>query len=124
LVCGPSRRNNRSIEVMVMETQPAVGEKLVRARCRNTALPRPAMRGGGHESVVRFADFGAVDVPGRQLRPSAEKGEHVLPGLVAPMALTLLAVALGGRYIHLNPRELEPSRNQGHSEAGPAVSWR
>ena len=29
----------------VIETQPAVGEKLVRARCRNTALPRPAIRG-------------------------------------------------------------------------------
>ena len=29
----------------VIETHPAVGEKLGRARCRNTALPRPATRG-------------------------------------------------------------------------------
>jgi hypothetical protein len=29
----------------VIETQPAVAEKFVRARCRNTALPRPAIRG-------------------------------------------------------------------------------
>jgi hypothetical protein len=44
-VCGLIRRNKRSIEDFVIETQPAVGEKLFRARCRNTALPRPAMRG-------------------------------------------------------------------------------
>jgi hypothetical protein len=29
----------------VIETHPAVGPKLSRAKCRNTALPRPAMRG-------------------------------------------------------------------------------
>ena len=45
LVRGPIRRNRRSIDDFVIETQPAVGEKLARARCRNTALPRPAMRG-------------------------------------------------------------------------------
>jgi hypothetical protein len=44
-VCGLIRRNSRSIADFVIETHPAVGEKLVRARCRNTALPRPAMRG-------------------------------------------------------------------------------
>jgi hypothetical protein len=44
-VAGPIRRNSRSIEAFVIETQPAVGEKFGRARCRNTALPRPAMRG-------------------------------------------------------------------------------
>ena len=46
-VCGPIRRNSRSMADFVIETHPAVGEKLVRARCRNTALPRPAMRGRG-----------------------------------------------------------------------------
>ncbi|MCA6123355.1 hypothetical protein J6500_15825 [Bradyrhizobium sp. WSM 1704] len=44
-VPGPIRRNRRSIEAFVIEMQPAVGEKFGRARCRNTALPRPAMRG-------------------------------------------------------------------------------
>jgi hypothetical protein len=44
-VCGPIRRNNRSMADFVIETHPAVGEKLGRARCRNTALPRPAIRG-------------------------------------------------------------------------------
>ena len=37
--------NNRSIAVLVIEMQPAVGAKFARARCRNTALPRPLMRG-------------------------------------------------------------------------------
>ena len=45
LVCRPIRRNSRSMDDFVIETQPAVGEKLCRARCRNTALPRPAIRG-------------------------------------------------------------------------------
>jgi len=45
LVCGPSRASNRSIAGLVIDTQPAVGKKPGRARCRNTALPRPAMRG-------------------------------------------------------------------------------
>ncbi len=45
LVSGPSRANRRSIADFVIETQPAVGPKFSRARCRNTALPRPAMRG-------------------------------------------------------------------------------
>src|SRR5690242_11774513 len=45
LVRGPSRRNRCSMDDLVMETQPAVGPKLSRARCRNTALPRPAVRG-------------------------------------------------------------------------------
>jgi hypothetical protein len=44
-VRGPSRRNNCSIADRVIETQPAVGPKFSRARCRNTALPRPAIRG-------------------------------------------------------------------------------
>ena len=44
-VSGPSRRNNRNMVARVIETQPAVGEKFGRARCRNTALPRPAIRG-------------------------------------------------------------------------------
>ena len=44
-VCGPSRANSRSMADWVIETQPAVGEKSCRARCRNTALPRPAIRG-------------------------------------------------------------------------------
>ena len=44
-VSGPSRFNNRSIDALVIEMHPAVGEKFSRARCRNTALPRPAMRG-------------------------------------------------------------------------------
>src|SRR5882757_4342358 len=50
-VCGPIRRNRRSIDDFVIETQPAVGEKLLRARCRNTALPRPAMRGAALWSI-------------------------------------------------------------------------
>jgi hypothetical protein len=29
----------------VIETHPAVGEKFTRAKCRNTALPRPTTRG-------------------------------------------------------------------------------
>ena len=29
----------------VIETHPAVGPKLSRAKCKNTALPRPATRG-------------------------------------------------------------------------------
>jgi hypothetical protein len=29
----------------VIDTHPAVGPKFSRAKCRNTALPRPAMRG-------------------------------------------------------------------------------
>jgi len=45
LVCGPIRRNSRSMLDFVIETQPAVAEKLERAKCRNTALPRPATRG-------------------------------------------------------------------------------
>ena len=45
LVSGPSRSSSRSIADRVIETQPAVGAKFSRARCRNTALPRPAMRG-------------------------------------------------------------------------------
>ena len=45
LVCGPSRRSSRSIADFVIETQPAVGPKFSRAKCKNTALPRPAMRG-------------------------------------------------------------------------------
>jgi hypothetical protein len=44
-VCGPIRRNSRSMLDFVIETHPAVDEKLGRARCRNTALPRPATRG-------------------------------------------------------------------------------
>ena len=44
-VCGLIRRNSRSMADFVIETHPAVGEKLVRARCRNTALPRPAIAG-------------------------------------------------------------------------------
>ena len=45
LVCGPSRCNSRSIAECVMETQPAVGPKFFRARCRKTALPRPGTHG-------------------------------------------------------------------------------
>jgi hypothetical protein len=45
LVCGLIRRNSRSMEDFVIETHPAVAEKLLRARCKNTALPRPATRG-------------------------------------------------------------------------------
>jgi len=45
LVSGPSRANSRSISDLVMETHPAVGPKFSRARCRKTALPRPAIRG-------------------------------------------------------------------------------
>ena len=45
LVCGPIRRNNRSIAGFVIETHPAVGKKFMRAKCRKTALPRPAIRG-------------------------------------------------------------------------------
>jgi hypothetical protein len=45
LVSGPSRFSNRSIAFLVIDTHPAVGEKSLRARCKNTALPRPAMRG-------------------------------------------------------------------------------
>jgi hypothetical protein len=45
LVSGPSRCSNHSIADFVIETHPAVGEKFGRARCKNTALPRPAMRG-------------------------------------------------------------------------------
>ena len=45
LVSGPSRAGSRSIADFVIETQPAVGPKFARARCKNTALPRPAMRG-------------------------------------------------------------------------------
>jgi pyridoxal phosphate enzyme (YggS family) len=45
LVSLPSRFSSRSIAPFVIDTHPAVGEKSVRARCRNTALPRPAMRG-------------------------------------------------------------------------------
>ncbi len=44
-VLGPSRRNRRSIAEGVIDTQPAVGPKLSRAKCRNTALPRPETRG-------------------------------------------------------------------------------
>jgi hypothetical protein len=44
-VGGPIRRNSRSMLDFVIETHPAVGEKLGRARCRNTALPRPATLG-------------------------------------------------------------------------------
>src|SRR3982074_2680296 len=44
-VSGPSRRNSCSIADFVIDTQPAVGEKFWRARCKNTALPWPAMRG-------------------------------------------------------------------------------
>src|ERR1039457_6389047 len=45
LVSGPSRRSNRSMADFVIETHPAVGPKLSRTKCRNTALPRPAMHG-------------------------------------------------------------------------------
>ena len=51
LVCGPIRRNSRSIEDFVIDTQPAVGAKLLRARCKNTALPRPATRGAALWSI-------------------------------------------------------------------------
>jgi hypothetical protein len=44
-VSGPSRCSKRSIAAFVIETHPAVAEKFSRARCKNTALPRPAMRG-------------------------------------------------------------------------------
>jgi hypothetical protein len=44
-VSGPSRASKRSIADFVIDTQPAVGPKFSRARCRNTALPRPLMRG-------------------------------------------------------------------------------
>jgi hypothetical protein len=44
-VRGPIRRKSCSIADLVIETQPAVGKKFGRARCRNTALPRPATRG-------------------------------------------------------------------------------
>ena len=47
LVSGPSRLSSRSIAPFVIDTHPAVGEKSLRARCKNTALPRPAMRGLG-----------------------------------------------------------------------------
>ena len=40
-----SRASSRSIDACVIAMQPAVGAKPGRARCRNTALPRPAMRG-------------------------------------------------------------------------------
>ena len=56
---GPSRRSNRSIADCVIETQPAVGPKFSRARCRNTALPRPAIRG---ERVVIDLDDEIVEV--------------------------------------------------------------
>jgi hypothetical protein len=45
LVRGPIRANSLSKLGRVMAMQPAVGPKLSRARCRNTALPRPEMRG-------------------------------------------------------------------------------
>jgi len=45
LVSGPSRANSRSMAGRVIETHPAVGPKLSRAKCKNTALPRPAIRG-------------------------------------------------------------------------------
>jgi hypothetical protein len=45
LVRGPSRRNTCNIADLVMAIQPAVGPKFSRARCKNTALPRPATRG-------------------------------------------------------------------------------
>src|SRR3954454_18193884 len=45
LVRGAILCNRRSIAGRVMATQPAVGPKLGRARCRKTALPRPAIRG-------------------------------------------------------------------------------
>jgi hypothetical protein len=45
LVHGPSRRSKWSIAGFVIETHPAVGAKFSRARWKNTALPRPAMRG-------------------------------------------------------------------------------
>jgi hypothetical protein len=45
LVRGPSRRSNRSIADGVIDTQPAVGPKFSRAKWKNTALPRPLMRG-------------------------------------------------------------------------------
>ena len=44
-VLGLSRASRRVRFGRVIATQPAVGPKLSRARCRNTALPRPAMRG-------------------------------------------------------------------------------
>src|SRR5438876_6832812 len=44
-VFGPIRASRRSMAGFVIATQPAVGEKFFRARCRNTALPRPAIRG-------------------------------------------------------------------------------
>ena len=45
LVSGPSRANSCSIADFVIETHPAVGPKLPRARCRNTPLPRPLTGG-------------------------------------------------------------------------------
>lgn len=45
LVRGPMLCNSRNIADRVMATQPAVGPKFGRAKCRNTALPRPAIRG-------------------------------------------------------------------------------
>src|SRR3569623_1215897 len=44
-ISGPMRASNRSIAPRVMPTHPAVGAKLSRARCRNTALPRPGIVG-------------------------------------------------------------------------------
>ena len=51
LVRGLIRRNRRSMDDFVIETHPAVGEKFVRARCKNTALPRPLMRGAALWSI-------------------------------------------------------------------------
>ena len=58
-VSGPSRCNSRSIDAFVIEMHPAVGEKFSRARCRNTALPRPAMRG---ECVVIDLDNEIIEM--------------------------------------------------------------
>ena len=56
-VRGPILRNKRNMLDSVIETHPAVGEKFMRARCRNTALPRPAE--GAEAPIARAPAEGA-----------------------------------------------------------------
>src|SRR6266700_583603 len=150
LVRVPKRRSNCTIADFVMETQPAVGPKLSRARCKNTALPRPAVVVDLDDEIIEMVGalepvaallasapdpLVVVAIPGvlaPGVRPSDDPGrqECLRPAVAvaSPPQLSRPIAAPGGAAIALalvgqNAAAPERHRNCQRSGGEPAPAW-